>query len=103
MKKLIIDTSDNKVTAVELEINGIRDVLKREANRKTQEVLPMTVELLKKHDLKLTDITAIDVNIGPGSFTGLRVGISIANTLGLVLQVPINGKKVGEIVEPIYT
>ena len=60
----------------------------------------MIEKLLKKHGLSLQKITAIKVNPGPGSFTGVRVGISIANALGLALGITVNGTK--EIVEPIY-
>lgn len=42
-----------------------------------------------KHDLK--DIKLIVVNRGPGSFTGSRVGVAIANALSFSLEVPIVG------------
>lgn len=100
---LIIDTSSNKEIKVGLEIDGKKHVLTHLIDRKNQEVLPLIEKLLKKYKLKLKDLTEIKVNSGPGSFTGLRVGVSIANTLGFLLKIPINGKKVGEIVEPVYT
>jgi tRNA threonylcarbamoyladenosine biosynthesis protein TsaB len=65
-------------------------------------VLPLAQELLQENHLQLEDLTDIKVNVGPGSFTGLRVGVAIANTLGYVLQVPVNGKKVGELVDAHY-
>lgn len=46
-------------------------------------------ELLDAHKKTLQDIEAIVVYEGPGSFTGLRIGISIANALAYSLQVPI--------------
>jgi len=59
----------------------------------SQQVLPMIESLLSEHNLTLTDVASIEVASGPGSFTGLRVGVAIANALGLLLDIPVNGKK----------
>lgn len=98
---LIIDTSSIKEVQVGLEINGKKYFLSSVVDRKTQAVLPMVEKLLKKHKLSVRDISEIKVNPGPGSFTGLRVGISIANALGFLLNIPVNGKKA--IIEPVYS
>lgn len=104
MNVISIDTSNNKEVMVGLKINGREDMRKLAPDhRKAQVVLPLVEALLKEHNLELKDISAIEVNPGPGSFTGLRVGITIANTLGFLLKVPVNGKKVGEQVEAIYS
>lgn len=101
---LLIDTSDNKKISVGLRINGKEDLIEQEVGvQKAQVVLPLIDQLLSKHKLIPQDLTAIEVNTGPGSFTGLRVGVAIVNTLGYTLQMPINGKKPGEIVEPVYS
>ena len=97
---LSIDTSSNKEVVVEIEIDGKKNILQRPLDtRKAQAVLPMIEELLKKHKLELKDISEIKVNPGPGSFTGVRVGVTIANTLGFLLKIPVNGK---ETAEPVY-
>jgi tRNA threonylcarbamoyladenosine biosynthesis protein TsaB len=104
MNILHIDASNNKEITVALEMDGKKDMLTKQSETwKAQIVLPLIQELLRKHNLTLKDIHAVQVNRGPGSFTGLRVGVAIANTLGAWLKIPINGKKVGEIVEPVYT
>lgn len=59
--------------------------------------------LLKKYKLKLTDIDTIRVETGPGSFTGLRVGVSIANALGYALNISVNGMPLGTFAEPVYS
>ncbi len=100
---LIIDTSSNKEIEVGIVIDGKSHFLKSLVDRKTQAVLPLIEKLLNDHKLKLKDLNEIKVNPGPGSFTGLRVGVSIANALGYLLKIPINGKKVGEIVDPVYS
>lgn len=99
--KLFIDTSSNQKTIVKLD----DQILERSSEvLHSQVVLPMIEELLKANSCQLKAITEIEVNIGPGSFTGLRVGVSIANALGFALKIPVNGKKVWEldIVEPVY-
>ena len=100
---LLIDTSSNQIIKVGLRIDKKTDIIEQKIDKqKAQVVLPLIDKLLSKHKLKLAEITSIEVNIGPGSFTGLRVGIAIANALGFLLKVPINGGKIGVFVEPFY-
>ena len=68
---------------------------------KSQAVLPLIEEMLLEQKLTLKDITEITVVTGPGSFTGLRVGATVANALGYLLGVPVNGKR--DLVIPTYT
>ncbi len=97
---LYIDTSDNKNIEVGLDIEGEKQVIRQPLDkRKAQAVLPLVEKLLKDNQLNLKDLSEIRVNEGPGSFTGLRVGVAIANTLGYLLQIPVNGK---ESTEPTY-
>ena len=102
MITLILDTSDNKKITVGLNINSREYInTKKITSNKSQIVLSMIDEILKKHSLKPEDLSEIRVNAGPGSFTGLRVGLAIANALSFTLKIPINGRK-GEIILPIY-
>lgn len=48
-------------------------------------------DTLKTHHATFEDITGIGVFRGPGSFTGLRIGLTVANTLADALTVPIVG------------
>lgn len=100
---LFIDTSDSQKIRVGLDIDGkrVEKVAQREAN--AQMVLPMVVELIKSQKLKLSDITEINVNSGPGSFTGVRLGVTIANTLATLLDIPINDLPINTLVKPQYT
>jgi tRNA threonylcarbamoyladenosine biosynthesis protein TsaB len=92
--KLSLDTSAINTAKIALEIDGKRFEKTSESKiMKSQMVLPMIEEILREHKLRLTDITAITVVTGPGSFTGLRVGATVANALGYLLHVPVNGKK----------
>lgn len=104
MAKIIsIDTSDNKRINVELNVNGIKNNLSSESViLKSEAVLPLIDKLLKENNLVIEEIDEIKVNEGPGSYTGVRVGAAIANVLGFILKIPINGKKIGELATPVY-
>ena len=59
--------------------------------RQSHELLPRITALLRTDGNAITTVTALAVGIGPGSFTGLRVGMSVAKGLALVLDRPIVG------------
>ena len=101
--KLKIDTTKREEVKVELEDprNGKTQRLIQKQKLGSQVLLPMIVKILKKNELSFKDLDAIEVNPGPGSFTGTRVGVSVANALGFALDIPVNGKKC-KIVVPVY-
>ena len=100
---LYINTKDQKVIRIELRDKGkVISEMSEENEYGSQALLPLIDKILKRHSLKLKDLSEIQINAGPGSFTGLRIGLAIANALSFVLKIPINGKKVGEIILPIY-
>jgi tRNA threonylcarbamoyl adenosine modification protein YeaZ len=55
------------------------------------ELLPLLSALLGNHERRLDETSALAVGIGPGSFTGLRVGMSLAKGLAFALGRPIVG------------
>ena len=60
------------------------------AHRQLAETIHQKIEaLLKSQQKELSDISGIVVFKGPGSFTGLRIGLSVANALSYGLKVPI--------------
>ena len=103
MKTLIIDTADNKKNTVGLKIDNKEYLLTKNIPfNKEQIILLMIDKILKKYKVEPENLSAIQINVGPGSYTGLRVGLAIANTLSFALKIPVNGKKIGEIILPIY-
>lgn len=61
-----------------------------QAHRQLAETIHAKIkDLLEKQGKSLQDITGIVVYKGPGSFTGLRIGMSVANALAFSLDVPI--------------
>jgi tRNA threonylcarbamoyladenosine biosynthesis protein TsaB len=57
--------------------------------RHAEVLLPKIQRCLTEAGLELSDVDVIGVGAGPGSFTGVRVGVSTAKGLGLALQRPV--------------
>src|SRR5690554_2582664 len=59
--------------------------------RKThsQTLLPMLDEIVKMTNIDLTELDAIAISKGPGSFTGLRIGAATVKGLAMVLDIPV--------------
>ena len=57
----------------------------------SQTVMPMTDELLKTLNMSLDDIDVFAVCVGPGSFTGLRIGMATIKTFGQALSKKVIG------------
>jgi tRNA threonylcarbamoyladenosine biosynthesis protein TsaB len=61
-----------------------------QAHRQLAETIHKRIhELLQSRQKKLDDLQAVVVFQGPGSFTGLRIGVSVANALADSLSIPI--------------
>jgi tRNA threonylcarbamoyladenosine biosynthesis protein TsaB len=97
MKKkciLDIDTGKREETVVRLTCDGkIFEKRKNGEKGSSQQVLPLIESLVREAECAIGDISAIHVYTGPGSYTGLRVGVAIATMLGAMLDVPVNGSK----------
>lgn len=89
--RLGIDTS----TDVRVGLAGVGGVLAAGAvtdNRAhAEQLMPLITTTLADAGRTLADVTAIVVGVGPGPFTGLRVGVVTAQTLGFALGVPVRG------------
>lgn len=92
---LRINTKDPKVAKVAVK-NGSKVI--RELTKKneygSQVLLPLVTKLLDRENLTFQDLKGIEVETGPGSFTGIRIGVSVANALAYSLNIPVNGKKI---------
>lgn len=85
---LAIDTSLAKCT-VAISTGGSLLQCSSELDRQSaQRVLPMLSELLSGAELKLSELDLITVMAGPGSFTGLRIGIGVAQGLSMANSIP---------------
>ena len=79
MKILGIDTSSKRCTVCILEDNNmIIELHSDDEKTHSQTLMPLIDEMFKKTDLSLKDIDMLACCVGPGSFTGVRIGISTA-------------------------
>ena len=62
-----------------------------DARRHGELLLPTVDRVLADAGVRLDAVTGIVVGVGPGPYTGLRVGLMTADTFGLVLGVPVHG------------
>jgi len=63
----------------------------RSSQRHTVELAPAISELLTRCGISMDDIRAVGVALGPGSFTSLRVGLSLVKGLALSRHIPLIG------------
>jgi tRNA threonylcarbamoyladenosine biosynthesis protein TsaB len=88
---LALDTS-TALAGVALYDGAVRAELTWHAGRgHTTQVLPEAVRLLEAQGLGPRDLRAVAVATGPGSYTGLRVGLGVAKGLAVALRLPLVG------------
>jgi len=92
MKLLAIETTGAKASVALIDEGGNAAVQgSDETMNHLQHLIPMIQQLLTNCALSINDITGILVSEGPGSFTGIRIGMATAKGLAQALNVPIIG------------
>ena len=98
MMLLALDTTAAVATAA-LFRDGVL-IAEREADagkKHAETVLPMIEQLLEENEAKISQIDYFAVDIGPGSFTGVRIGVSLVNALAFATEkkiIPVNALRV---------
>ena len=87
---LFIDTHDELIT-IGLEYND-KLFIKTKESEYSHSIftMPMIKEIFEENNLNINDLDKVIVVNGPGSFTGIRIGLTIAKTLAYTLNIKIN-------------
>lgn len=92
MKILAIDTSSKNAAVAILENqNTIIELNNDDEKTHSQKLMPMIDEAFKKSNILLDDINLISCCLGPGSFTGVRIGIATAKAFSDSKNIPTFG------------
>ncbi|WP_393079402.1 tRNA (adenosine(37)-N6)-threonylcarbamoyltransferase complex dimerization subunit type 1 TsaB [Streptomyces sp. LN704] len=92
MLLLALDTATPAVTvALHDGTSVIASSSQVDARRHGELLLPAVDRVLAEAGLRLDAVTGVVVGVGPGPYTGLRVGLMTADTFGLALGVPVHG------------
>lgn len=90
MISLFIDTSTKYLCIGIAHDNKVIYKLQQEALKKQSELtIPFLQQALQENDLTLNDVDEVNVTIGPGSFTGIRIGMCIAKVLASLNNIPL--------------
>jgi len=99
MRMLAVDSA-TPVAGVALLQDGI--ILKEEFTnfKKThsETMMPAVDRVLRECECSLTDLDALAVTVGPGSFTGLRIGLAMVKGLALATHLPVVGLNTLEVI-----
>jgi tRNA threonylcarbamoyladenosine biosynthesis protein TsaB len=88
---LAIDTAGPRLQLGLLMGDRIDTLIEEMAQGQAERIFPAIAELLSRHGSAYAKLDRIAVTTGPGSFTGLRIGLSAARGLGLALGIPVIG------------
>ena len=92
MVLLAIDTSNRTLSVALLTEKG--DIFSKEIQMERgqgEALVPLIRELLAEAKQEIENLNAIAVAVGPGSFTGVRIGLACAKAFGLALNIPVWG------------
>ena len=88
---LAIDTAGPRLQLALLRDDAVDTLVEPMAQGQAERIFPAIDELLALTGTTYADLTRLAVTTGPGSFTGLRIGLAAARGLGLALEIPVIG------------
>lgn len=92
MRILSIDTSSNLCAVAVLEnTNLLKENILNDTKNHSEKIMPVIAQTLEESNLKLNDIDLIVCDKGPGSFTGIRIGVATVMSFVDSLKIPSMG------------
>lgn len=89
-KRLAIDTATSHIyLSLVIDDREVGWVYEQGMNNHSVTIIPHLVTLLDQHALKLTDLDEVVIGIGPGSYTGVRIGVTIAKMIGYLNHIKV--------------
>jgi len=90
MNKLFVDTATQSlILAIEVDGRVKEHVFDLTEHDHSERLMPEIERLFERNNMSIRDIDAFYVSEGPGSYTGVRIGVTIAKTLSYALNVPL--------------
>ena len=87
MNKFIIDAAKEKIFLMIISQNGIYNITHNNTKTNYEKLTIFINEFLNTKNLKITDISKIYINRGPGSFAGIRNSLSVAKALKIAKKI----------------
>ena len=87
MNKLIIDAAKENIFLMLISDNDIYSITHQNSKTNYEKLIILINDLLISKNLEIKDISVIYLNIGPGSFAGIRNSISVIKAIRLVTKI----------------
>lgn len=90
MISILLDSSDKDLAVGVAKDNVVIDSIQYEAWQRQSEMMITELEkILKRNNITKDDITNVICGIGPGSYTGVRISLTIAKVMAMALNIPL--------------
>ncbi|MFA6675612.1 MAG: tRNA (adenosine(37)-N6)-threonylcarbamoyltransferase complex dimerization subunit type 1 TsaB, partial [Bacilli bacterium] len=87
---ILLDSSNTSLTVGLANDDSLLDSISYEAwQTQSEHMIPELDKLMKKHQVNKDDITSVVTAIGPGSYTGVRIALTIAKTIATALKIDL--------------
>ena len=93
MKVLAFDTALGgcSVAVVDTDTGNATSDVQPMARGQSEQLVPMIQHVIERSGFAFADLDLVATTVGPGAFTGLRIGLSTARSFGLALDLPVDG------------